>query len=88
MRRCSTGVGSVHFKENARYPMSKEETGDEWHAQNKLGYDLSVQAGLLVSRLILFLFLFVFTYLYLLILFLASLRISKRHVVKNTSSEG
>lgn len=24
------------FKENARYPMSQEETGDEWHAQNKL----------------------------------------------------
>ena len=24
------------FKENVRYPMSKEETGDEWHAQNKL----------------------------------------------------
>lgn len=24
------------FKENIRYPMSKEETGDEWHAQNKL----------------------------------------------------
>ena len=24
------------FKENVRYPMSREETGDEWHAQNKL----------------------------------------------------
>lgn len=24
------------FKENVRYPMSKEETGDEWRAQNKL----------------------------------------------------
>lgn len=24
------------FKENVRYPMSQEETGDEWHAQNKL----------------------------------------------------
>ena len=24
------------FKENVRYPMAKEETGDEWHAQNKL----------------------------------------------------
>ena len=24
------------FKENVRYPMSKDETGDEWHAQNKL----------------------------------------------------
>ena len=24
------------FKENVRYPMAKEETGDQWHAQNKL----------------------------------------------------
>ena len=24
------------FKENVRYPMSREETGEEWHAQNKL----------------------------------------------------
>lgn len=26
----------VDFKENVKYPMSPDETGDEWHAQNKL----------------------------------------------------
>ncbi|CAE7522463.1 unnamed protein product [Symbiodinium sp. CCMP2456] len=41
-RVSGTGLGmneallQVDFKENVRYPLSKEETGDEWHAQNKL----------------------------------------------------
>ncbi|CAJ1337585.1 unnamed protein product, partial [Effrenium voratum] len=26
----------MDFKENVRYPLSAQETGDEWHAQNKL----------------------------------------------------
>ena len=32
----STALVQVDFKENVKYPMSPDETGDEWHAQSKL----------------------------------------------------
>ena len=37
LNRLTDAEAYLHFdfKENVRYPMSREETGDEWHAQNK-----------------------------------------------------
>lgn len=32
----STALLQVDFKENVKYPMSPDETSEEWHAQNKL----------------------------------------------------
>ena len=32
----NTAIVHTDFKENVKYPMSPDETGEEWHAQNKL----------------------------------------------------